>query len=161
MHSITKNAAIFIRYFVLALVLFAPAVLHGDEWNWKTRFMLSQPAEIPGTVVEPNTRYVIKVFDSPSERHVVLVYNDDESKLLTTFMCAAEERTVPTDKRFSHLSRPHRAIRCRLKNGSIRGIWMDWNSSIRKNRLTHSNRFCLAMPATYTTWRRSPLKRAA
>jgi len=98
MHSITKNAAIFIGCFVFTLVLFTPATLHGDEWNWKTRFMLSQPAEVPGAVLEPNTRYVIKVLDSPSERHVVQVYNDDESKLLTMFMCAADERTVPTDK---------------------------------------------------------------
>ncbi len=98
MHSITKNAAIFVGCFVFAMVLVTPAILHGDEWNWKTRFMLSQPAEVPGTVLEPNTRYVIKVLDSPSERHVVQIYNDDESKMLTMFMCAADERTEPTDK---------------------------------------------------------------
>jgi hypothetical protein len=98
MHSITKNAAIFIGCFAFALVLFTPAIVHGDEWNWKTRFMLSQPAEVPGAVLEPNTRYVIKILDSPSERHVVQVYNDDESKMLTMFMCAADERTVPTDE---------------------------------------------------------------
>jgi hypothetical protein len=83
---------------VFALVLFAPAILHGDEWNWKTRFMVNQTTEVPGAVLEPNTRYVIQVLDSPSERHVVQVYNDDESKMLTMFMCAAHERTVPTDK---------------------------------------------------------------
>jgi hypothetical protein len=98
MHSITKNAAIFIGCFVFVLVLFTPAVLHGDEWNWKTRFMISQPTEVPGAVLLPNTRYVIKVFDSPSERHVVQIYNDSETKMLTMFMCAADERTVPTDK---------------------------------------------------------------
>jgi hypothetical protein len=98
MHSKTKNAAIFIGCFVFALVLFTPAMIHGDEWNWATRFMVSQPAEVPGAVLVPNTRYVIKVFDSPSERHVVQIYNDDESKMLTMFMCAADERTVPTDK---------------------------------------------------------------
>jgi hypothetical protein len=98
MHSITKNAAIFIGCFVFALVLFMPAILHGDEWNWKTRFMVSQPSEVPGAVLVPNTRYVIKVLDSPSERHVVQIYNNDESKMLTMFMCAADERTVPTDR---------------------------------------------------------------
>ena len=98
MYSMTKNAAIFIGCFVLALVLFTPAILHGDEWNRKTRFMVNQTTEVPGAVLEPNTRYVIKVLDSPSERHVVQVYNDDESKMLTMFMCAADERTVPTDK---------------------------------------------------------------
>jgi len=98
MHSITKNAAIFIGCFVFALVLFTPAILHGDEWNRKTRFMVNQTTEVPGAVLEPNTRYVIKVLDSPSERHVVQVYNDDESKMLTMFMCAADERTEPTDK---------------------------------------------------------------
>jgi hypothetical protein len=48
--------------------------------------------------LEPHTRYVIKVLDSPSERHVVQIYNDDESKMLTMFMCPADERTVPTGK---------------------------------------------------------------
>jgi len=98
MHSITKNAAIFIGCFVFALVLFTPAILHGDEWNRKTRFMVNQTTEVPGAVLEPNTRYVIKVLDSPSERHLVQIYNDDESKMLTMFMCAADERTEPTDK---------------------------------------------------------------
>jgi hypothetical protein len=96
-HSITKNAAILIGCFVFAVVLFTPAIVHGDEWNWQTRFMLSQPAEVPGLVLEPNTRYVIKVLDSPSERHVVQIYND-KSKMLTMFMCAADERTIPTDE---------------------------------------------------------------
>ena len=82
---------------MFAVVLFTPAIVHGDEWNWQTRFMLSQPAEVPGLVLEPNTRYVIKVLDSPSERHVVQIYND-KSKMLTMFMCAADERTIPTDE---------------------------------------------------------------
>lgn len=98
MHSITKNAAIFIGCFVFALVLFTPTILHADDWNWKTRFTVSQPTEVPGAVLLPNTRYVIKRFDSPSERHVVQIYNDNETKMLTMFMCAADERTVPTDK---------------------------------------------------------------
>jgi hypothetical protein len=98
MHSIIKNAAIFIGCFVCALVLFTPPVSQGDDWNWKTRFMVNQPAEVPGAVLLPNTRYVIKLLDSPAERRVVQIYNDDESKMLTMFMCAADERTTPTDK---------------------------------------------------------------
>src|SRR5262249_55592656 len=93
-----KNAAIFIGCFVFALLLYTPPILHGDEWNLKTRFTVSQRTEVPGAILEPNTRYVIKLFDSPSERHVVQLYNDDESKMLTMFMCAGDERTVPADK---------------------------------------------------------------
>jgi hypothetical protein len=48
-------------------------------------------------VLQPNTKYVIKLLDSASDRHVVQLYNADESRMLAMFMGVSDERTTPTD----------------------------------------------------------------
>jgi len=98
MHFANKTAAVIVSCFVLALVFLAPPLIHGDEWNLATRFTVNQPFEVPGMVLQPNTRYVIRLYDSPAERHVVQVYNDDQSKLLTMFMGVSDERMQAADK---------------------------------------------------------------
>jgi len=97
MHFSTKKAAIVVCCFIFTLVLVAPAVVHSDEWNLRTRFTVNHPFEVPGMVLQPDTRYVIRLYDSPAERHVVQLYNNDETKLLTTFMAVSDERSEPAD----------------------------------------------------------------
>ncbi len=99
MYSFDKRvAAIIGSGFVLAWLMATPPIVTADEWNLATRFTINQPFEVPGAVLEANTPYVIRLHDSPSERHVVQVYNDDESKLLTMFMAISDERMEPADK---------------------------------------------------------------
>lgn len=97
MRPFTKSAAVLISCFVLALVFLAPAVIHGDDWNRATRFTINHTFEVPGTVLQADTPYVIRLLDSPSERHVVQIFNDDQSKLLTTFIAISDERMQATD----------------------------------------------------------------
>jgi hypothetical protein len=52
---------------------------------------------VPGLVLQPDTRYVIRLYDSPAERHVVEIFNSDQTKLLTTFMAVAGQRSEPAD----------------------------------------------------------------
>jgi len=98
MGSLNKGAAIVIGCFVLAVVFLAPPVIHGDEWNLKTRFTVSHQFEVPGMVLQANTPYVIKLVDSPSNRNVVQIYNNDENKMLTMFMAISDLRLEPTDR---------------------------------------------------------------
>jgi hypothetical protein len=98
MHSVNKTAAIIISCFILALVFLAPPLIHGDEWNLATRFTVNHPFEVPNMVLQPNTPYVIRLYDSPAERHVVQIYNEDQSKLLTMFMGVSDERMQAADK---------------------------------------------------------------
>jgi hypothetical protein len=98
MHSKKRNAAILIACFVLALVFIAPVATHGDEWNLATRFKVNQPFEVPGMALQPNTPYVMRLLDSPAERHVVEIYNSDQTKMLTRFMAVSDERQQPTDR---------------------------------------------------------------
>jgi hypothetical protein len=97
MQSVGRLAAAIIGCFILTLVCVTPAAFHADDWNLATRFVVNQPFEVPGMVLQPNTRYVIKLFDSPSERRVVQIYNGDETKQLTMFMAIADERQEVAD----------------------------------------------------------------
>jgi len=97
MRFITRNAAIVACCFIFALVFVAPAVIHSDEWNLSTRFTVNHPFEVPGLVLQPDTRYVIQLYDSPAERHVVQIFNGDQTKLLTTFMAVSDQRAEPAD----------------------------------------------------------------
>src|SRR5436309_13486496 len=82
----------------LAVVFISPPATRADEWSQMTRFTVNHPFEVPGMTLQPNTRYVIRVTDSPSNRNVVQVLDDDETKLLTMFMAISGERLEPADK---------------------------------------------------------------
>jgi len=84
----------------LALVLFftATPTLKADEWNLQTRIVPDHQIEVPGAVLEANTPYFIKLLDSPSERKVVQVYNENEDHLISMFIAISAERLNPVDK---------------------------------------------------------------
>src|SRR5262245_53643438 len=98
MRSLKKGAAVAIGCFALGLVLLAPSLTHGDEWNLATRFTFSQQSEVPGMVLQANTPYVIRLLDSPSNRNVVQIYDKDQMHMLTMFMAVSAERPEPADK---------------------------------------------------------------
>jgi hypothetical protein len=98
MRRIHKCSTVLISCFVLAVVFLTPTTTRGDEWNLMTRFTVNQPFEVPGMTLQPNTRYVIRLYDSPSTRNVVQVLNNDETKMLTMFMAVSDERLEPADK---------------------------------------------------------------
>ena len=78
-HNFTPFAAL-----ALSLMggVFAPAV-KADEWNKKTDITINQPIKVQDTVL-PAGSYVIKLLDSPSERHIVQIFNAEENHLITT-----------------------------------------------------------------------------
>ena len=57
-------------------------------------------AESPGyrTTVLPAGKYVMKVLDSGAGRNIVVIYNEDETKLLTTVLAIPNYRLEPSDK---------------------------------------------------------------
>lgn len=98
MHSINKTAVIVTGCLLLALILLAPPATHGDEWNLATRFKVNTQFEVPNIILQPNTTYVIRLHDSPAERNIVQIYNQDQTKMLTMFMAISDERMEATDK---------------------------------------------------------------
>jgi len=98
MNALHKKAALSIGCLILTIAFFAPPATQADEWNLSTRFAISHSFEVPGMVLQPDTSYVIRLLDSPSNRNVVQIYNSDRTQLLTMFMAINAERTQPTDK---------------------------------------------------------------
>ncbi len=93
----------------LASVALAPPA-RADEWNKKTILTVNQPLTIPGgkngTTLTPG-KYVMKLMDSPSNRHIVQVFNGDESKVITTILAIPNYRLQPTgDTRFGFWETP-------------------------------------------------------
>jgi hypothetical protein len=84
MHSIAKKLALFSGVFALIL-FFANTPVEADEWDRATVFSINHAFEVPGKVLEPNTRYMIKLLDSPGTRDVIQIFNEDRTQLITTF----------------------------------------------------------------------------
>ena len=70
---------------------------NADAWNKKTYVTISQSIEVPGAVLPPG-KYVFKLLDSPSNRHIVQILNADENHVYTTNLAIAKERMEPADK---------------------------------------------------------------
>jgi hypothetical protein len=81
----------------LAFLAFSPSV-KADGWNKKTVVTFSQPVEIPGGIVLPAGTYVIKLLDSLSNRHIVQIFNEDQTHIYATILAIPNWRLDVTDK---------------------------------------------------------------
>jgi hypothetical protein len=88
-----KKSALAACVGVLGLAVLPNA--RADVWNKKTILTVNEPIQVPGKVLEPG-KYVMKLMDSPSNRHIVQVFNEDESQLLTTVLALPNYRLQPT-----------------------------------------------------------------
>jgi LPXTG-motif cell wall-anchored protein len=83
---------------VLALTLLAATITPGaraDEWNKKTVMTFSQPVEIPGQILPAGT-YTFVLLDSPSDRHIVQIFDADGSHIIATVLAINNYRLRPT-----------------------------------------------------------------
>ena len=69
----------------------------ADEWNKKTIMTVNEPIQVPNKVL-PAGKYVMKLLDSPSDRHIVQIFNADETHLETTILAIPNYRLQPTGK---------------------------------------------------------------
>ena len=72
-------------------------VLHADEWNKQTTVTLNEPLITGNKVLQPGT-YVWKLMDSATNRNIIRIYNEDQSKLETTVLAVPDYRLRPTGK---------------------------------------------------------------
>ncbi len=87
---------------LLAGAIFTP-VAKADDWDRKTTITFSAPVEIPGVHVAgwgvlPAGTYVFKILDSQQDRHIVQIFNKDESVCYATIMAIPNFRLKATDK---------------------------------------------------------------
>ncbi|MEO8373311.1 MAG: hypothetical protein ABI806_29270 [Candidatus Solibacter sp.] len=75
----------------------ATTAAKADQWNKKTYINTTRSIEVPGAVLPPG-RYVFKLLDSSSNRHIVQILNDSESHVFATNLAIPKQRMEPADK---------------------------------------------------------------
>lgn len=83
--------AVLVTSIALAFAIGASA----DPWNKKTILDVKETILIPGKELPPG-KYVMKLADSQSNRHIVQVFNEDESKVEATILAIPNARLQPT-----------------------------------------------------------------
>jgi len=78
----------------LGLATLLPNAL-ADQWNKKTILTINEPIQVPGKVLQPG-KYVMKLMDSQSDRHIVQIFNEREDQLQTTILAIPNYRLQPT-----------------------------------------------------------------
>jgi len=76
---------------------------NADDRNKKTTVTFSAPVAIPGVHlagwgVLPAGTYVFKLVESSSNRHIVQIFNKDQTKIYATILSIANYRLNPTNK---------------------------------------------------------------
>jgi hypothetical protein len=105
MNSICRLAVIF--GLTMLVVLSKPGTAGADDWNLKTSFSVNHAVEVPGAVLEPNTRYIISRMDFLGDRNVVQIKNEDESRVIATFMTVDDRLQDPVEKtKFEFMEAP-------------------------------------------------------
>ncbi|MCU1338577.1 MAG: hypothetical protein JWO19_4158 [Bryobacterales bacterium] len=81
---------------------FSP-IARADDYDKKTTITFSGPVEIPpvyitGMRVLPAGTYVFKLLNSSSNRHIVQIFNKEQTKIYATILAIPNYRLVPKDK---------------------------------------------------------------
>jgi LPXTG-motif cell wall-anchored protein len=87
--SIARAAAVG----VLAIMSF-PAASKADDYDKKTIITITEPLEVPGIVLQPG-KYVFKLLNSSSNRHIVEVMNERMDHLYALTFTAAARKIQP------------------------------------------------------------------
>jgi LPXTG-motif cell wall-anchored protein len=85
---------------IASIGLFGVALVPGvraDEWNKMTILTVNEPIQVPNRTLEPG-KYVMRLMDSPSNRHIVQIFDSTQQHLITTVLAIPNYRLEPTGK---------------------------------------------------------------
>jgi LPXTG-motif cell wall-anchored protein len=80
---------------ILAAGLILTNRAKADDWDKKTVLTVNSPIQISDAYLDPGT-YVLKLDRSPSDRHIVRIYNEKENHLIDTILSMPAYRVRPT-----------------------------------------------------------------
>jgi hypothetical protein len=83
--------------------LFTAMLVKADEGTQKTTLTFSQPVELPGIVL-PAGKYVFKLVETTTYRHVIQVSNAEENKVFATLLAIPDYRLTPTADTVVHFA---------------------------------------------------------
>ena len=92
----TVRGVIFALCTVLFCVTLAPGA-RADQWDKKTIVTFSDSVEVPGQVLPAGT-YIFKLADTICDRHIVQIWNADETQILATTITIPSTRLEPPDR---------------------------------------------------------------
>jgi len=69
----------------------------ADQWDKKTIITVDQPIQVRDRLLQPGT-YVFRLLDSNSDRHIVQIFNSDQSHIIDTILAIPNYRLQPTGK---------------------------------------------------------------
>jgi len=91
-----KQVVLAVASLGLLATVVAPSA-RADQWDKKTILTINEPIQVPNKVLPPG-KYVIKLMDSPSDRHIVQIFDGDGMHLITTILAIPNYRLQPTGK---------------------------------------------------------------
>jgi len=95
---IRRPRAAFVAISGIALAMGLTAIsAQADQWDKKTVLTIDQPMQVRETLLEPG-QYVFKLLNSSSDRHIVQIYNADQTHLINTIMAIPDYRVQVTGK---------------------------------------------------------------
>ena len=78
----------------------------ADQWDKKTILTVNQPIQVRDKLLQPG-KYVFKLLDSSSDRHIVQIFNGDQSHIIDTVLAIPNYRLEPTgDSQFAFWETP-------------------------------------------------------
>jgi hypothetical protein len=92
--------AVGLAFSITLLCMMLSGSASAQNWNKRTSVTFSGPVEIPGVGAQvlPAGTYVFRLLDSQSDRHIVQIFNEDESHLYATILAIPNYRLQATDK---------------------------------------------------------------
>jgi hypothetical protein len=91
---VSKKLGVIVGVLALFAAIFVPQAV-SDVWNKKTVITVNETLQVPGATLQPG-KYVFKLADSQSNRHIVQIFNEDESQVITTILAIPNYRLQPT-----------------------------------------------------------------
>jgi len=67
----------------------------ADQWDKKTILTVNEPIQVKERLLQPGT-YVFKLLESNADRHVVQIFNSDQSRIIDTVLAIPNYRLQPT-----------------------------------------------------------------
>lgn len=91
-----KSVGLVVLTLCFMTALIVPKV-RADEWDKKTKVTFNEPVQVPGVALPAGT-YVFKLADSDGDRTIVQIFNEDETKLITTILAIPDYHLQTPDK---------------------------------------------------------------
>jgi LPXTG-motif cell wall-anchored protein len=75
---------------------FVTSNARADQWDKKTILTVNEPIQVRDTVLQPG-QYVFKLLNSQSDRHIVQIFNYNQTRIIDTQIAIPNYRLQPTD----------------------------------------------------------------